>query len=421
MLTRKLKGGALYIAVFLSLVIAVLLSMIILMSYYHIIDYDNFLIEDKVQSNAMSALNYCIASAEEIPEPKIVDLYENGDDSVSMKVRWWGCYRSVAVEAFRKGYEVHYNCLVGSGMPRDTCLITPGKSKPVSVSGRTEFTGICLLPKQGIKTAYVDGQNYIGDRPVHGSILAISQLPEADKGFMDRTESLLYNYSSLADSLLGMDQFLEKDSISNSFLQKTLLVHSDGVILLANKTISGNVLIHSSRKIIVEASCVTKDILLVAPKIEIRQKFKGSLQAFASDTLKTEKDVELMYPSSLVVFARDNKTEKKQPSLFIDENNRIKGQLIVINNSTNIDRTAYLRLSKESVLEGSLYCNGYLDLQAAVKGLVMTNSFLLVTPSSVYENHVLNATINRKELSDHFSAGMIFGSKRKKSIAKWVN
>jgi hypothetical protein len=171
----------------------------------------------------------------------------------------------------------------------------------------------------------------------------------------------------------------------------------------------------------VEASCTTKDILLIAPKIEIREKFRGSLQAFASDTLKTEKEVELNYPSSLIVIAKDSKAEKKQPALFVDEKNHIKGQLIVINNSTQVDRAAYLRLSKESVLEGSLYCNGYLDLQAEVKGLVITNSFLLVTPSSVYENHVLNAIINRKALSDHFSSGMIFGSKRKKSIAKWVN
>jgi cytoskeletal protein CcmA (bactofilin family) len=393
------------------------------MSYYHIIDYDQFLIEDKVQNNAQSALNYCISLDEEIPMPKTIDLYETGDDSVSVKSRWWGCYKSIAVKAFKKNYSIQYNCLVGASLPKDTCLISPGKGRPLSVSGRSEFKGICLLSKSGIKTAYVDGQNYIGNGSVvKGLIKEIFELPEPDKAFQQRAENLLYNYSPIADSLISMDDFFQRDSISNSFLNKTLFLHSDGVILLSNKVLTGNILIHSSRKIIVDKSCVINNILVVAPKIEISEKFSGTLQAFASDTLKTGKDVTLYYPSSLVVYSKDTKPgEKKQPALFIDENNLIKGQLVMINASTGIDKYSYLRLSKESVLEGSLYTNGYLDLQATVKGLIMAQSFLLVTPSSVYENHVLNAIVDRSALSDHFSAGMIFNAKRRKSIAKWVN
>lgn len=420
MLKKKLRGGALYIAVFLSLVIAVLLSMIILMSYYHVIDYDSFLIEDKVQSNAVSALNLCVASDEEI-QASTIDLFENGDDSVMLKSRWWGCYKAIAVKAFKKNYAVQYNCLAGVSLPADTCLICPGKNKPLSVSGKTLFKGICFLPKQGIKTAYVDGQNFIGDRPVQGKIYVTNELPEPDKKFLERAEALLYNYTPVNDSILNTDEFLRKDSLTNSFLNKTILYHSNGIILLNNKVLQGNILIHSSRKIIVEKGCTISNVLLVAPKIEIKDKFSGSLQAFASDTLITGKDVALSFPSSLVVYSKQKGTEKKQPVLFVGENNIIKGQLFVYNNSTLVDKGAYARISQNSVVEGSIYCNGYLDLQAAVKGIVITNAFLLVTPSSVYENHTLNAQIDRSALSDYFSAGMIFSSKRKKNIAKWLN
>ena len=68
-----------------------------------------------------------------------------------------------------------------------------------------------------------------------------------------------------------------------------------------------------------------------------------------------------------------------------------------------------------------VYTNGYLDFQASVTGLVVANSFLLVTPSSVYEGHILNGEANRKNLSDYFISGLVLEGKRKKSIAKWLN
>ena len=123
----KLKGGALYIAVFISLIIALLLSMIILMSYYHMVEYDSFLIEDKVQNNAKSAMNLCMELNEDQAELKTIDLYENSDDSISYKTFWWGCYKVVALNSFKKGYSLKYTGMFGASLPKDTCMITVEK------------------------------------------------------------------------------------------------------------------------------------------------------------------------------------------------------------------------------------------------------------------------------------------------------
>ncbi|MDP2384960.1 MAG: hypothetical protein Q8M29_01195 [Bacteroidota bacterium] len=416
----KLKGGALYIAIFISLIVALLLSMIILMSYYHMVEYDSFLIEDRIQQNAKSTLNLCLELEEDQSELKTIDLYDTQNDSVSYKTKWWGCYKMVAIKAFKKNTSLSYIGLIGNSLPKDTCLITTEKNKPISVAGKTLFKGTCLLPKAGTKTAYVDGQNFTGDKVVNGKIIqAGNELPNLNPQWLKKTEELSQAYNPSNDSILDFEYFLQKDSIENSFLNKTLFIHTDGVLLLSNKYISGNIVLHSSRKIIIENNTVITNIVCIAPKIEIKKKVQASLQALATDTIITEEEVILNYPSSLVVYSKKN--NQKQPALIIGEKNTISGQVVVINNSSDPMSSGYLKLSKESVVTGIVYCNGYLDFQAKVSGTVLTNSFLLVTPSSVYEGHVLNGEANRMDLSNYFVAGILFEGKRKKSIAKWLN
>lgn len=418
----KLKGGALYIAVFISLIIALLLSMIILMSYYHIVEYDSFLIEDKVNNNAKSALTYCIELSENQHELKTIDLYEKGDDSVSYKATWWGCYKMIAVKAFKKNYSRSYTALIGCSLPQDTCLMTIEKNKPISVAGRTLFKGTCILPKAGTKTAYVDGQNFTGTKVVDGKIISAgNELPKPDDMWMKQTEELLTGYNPQYDSIVDYELFMGKDSLVNSFLNKTVFVHTDGVLLLSGKHLSGNIILHSSRRIIIENNNSINNILCVAPKIEIRKKVSACLQALATDTIITQEEVVLNYPSSLVVISKKNNTTFKQPALWIGEKNIINGQLLVFNNSVDPTSSAYLKLSKDTQIKGMVYSNGYLDFQCSVKGTVITNGFLLITPSSVYEGHVLNGEANRPDLSDYFVPGMMLENKRKKSIAKWLN
>ena len=416
----KLKGGALYIAIFFGLLIALLLSMMILMSYYRIIEYDSFLIEDRVQQNAKSALTLCLNSSEDQSELKTIDLYDEQNDSISYKTKWWGCYKLVAVKAFKKDYSLSYIALAGSQLPKDTCLITIEKNKPISVSGKSIFKGICLLPKAGTKTAYVDGQNFIGNNVVEGKIISASnELPEFNPAWLKTTENNLTSYNPEKDSVIEFESYLQLDSIDNSFLNKTIFIHSDGVILVSNKFLSGNIILHSARKIIIENSSSIKNILCIAPKVEIKKKVLAALQVLASDTIITEEEVVLNYPSSLVVFSK--KETKKQAAVIVGEKNSISGQILSINNSFDPLINSYLRLSKKSIVKGLVYCNGYLDIQSKVNGIVLTNSFLLVTPSSVYEGHVLNAEIDRAQLSNYFIAGILLNEKNKKGIAKWLN
>ena len=280
MYPRKLKGGALYVAVFLSLVIAILLTLIILLSFYANLDYERFTIEQSVSNNAQSAITICMED-DNLEESKvIVDLYEEGKDSVEYSKKWWGCYKAISVKAFSKGFSRNFYFLAGYLLPPDTSIITKESGKTLSLCGETILKGICLLPKSGLERAYIEGQNFIGDKLIQGEMApAPPTIPSINEKFTAYLKSKLSFQLSESDSLLDYEVFLNRDSLVNSFLSKTLVVQSSGTIILSNKYIKGNILLLAGNKIIIEENCKIEDALLVSTQIEIQDN-QGKYQPF---------------------------------------------------------------------------------------------------------------------------------------------
>ena len=106
----------------------------------------------------------------------------------------------------------------------------------------------------------------------------------------------------------------------------------------------------------------------------------------------------------------------------MDEKSFCSGSLLALkNNEGNSLVNPLVKLGKESMVEGLIYSQGYSDIQGNLHGTLITNGFILVTPSSVYENHLLNAVIDRKALSNFFVGGLILNKTGGKKIAKWLN
>lgn len=419
MFFKKLQGGALYLAVFLSILVALLLSLFILVSYYSSVDFEKFLIRERVQENARSALNICLSGGNLVNnQMTITDLYGRGTDSVCYRTGWWGGYQVAAIKAFQKNEQRTFNCLIGVALPKDTSLVMREISRPLSVAGATHLTGKCFVPKAGVKRATVEGQSFSGGELIDGVMLpAPAAIPGPDKSWMNYLGQLVKSPVEYNDSLADL-ALLSGDSVSNSFFSKTLCLYSPGILILSSGCISGNVKIVSDKKIIVEEGCRINDALLVAPKIEIRAGFSGTLQAVAGDSIKVEKDAVLSYPSSLVVYQIAG--QKKTPGLVMQEKSSCKGSVVLLQDNSEKEKPC-IHVAKDCSIEGIVYSQGTTNLQGSVRGMVITNAFLLVTPSAEYENHVLNAEIARDKLSGFFAGALVLNGNTRKRIAKWVN
>ncbi|MGZ3862804.1 MAG: hypothetical protein ACXVPN_10370 [Bacteroidia bacterium] len=424
MTPRKIKGGALYITIFISLIISIFISLIILLSYYSKINYEQFLIEQSVLNNAQSAIAICLED-ESLDENKVTaDLYEEGKDSVEYSKKWWGCYKAICVNAHTKGFSRSFYFLAGSVLPSDTSLILKENGKALSLCGETILKGTCFLPKSGLERAYIEGQNFVGDKLIYGETQpSPNAIPSLNEKFIEYAEKKLSLQAQEGDSLMDYETFLNKDSIVNSFLERTLVIQSSGTILLSNKYIKGNVLLCAGTKIVVEENSFIEDALLVSPQIEIKDNFSGSLQGISSDTIRLGKEVKLNYPSSLTVLYKEDTTKSRQiPAIILDEKSVCNGSLVAIKkNEANSLVNPLIKLGKETKVQGLVYSQGYTDIQGSLTGTLITNGFILVTPSSVYENHLLNAVIDRKSLSQFFAAGLILDKNPAKKIVKWLN
>ncbi|HAW20027.1 MAG TPA: hypothetical protein DCX14_07590 [Flavobacteriales bacterium] len=131
-----------------------------------------------------------------------------------------------------------------------------------------------------------------------------------------------------------------------------------------------------------------------------------------------EKNVTLNYPSVLFI-EREQITNQAQ--LYIEDNCTISGLVILMDRIDSRTGGSLLQVAKDAIIEGQVYCEGKMDHKGTVLGTIETSGFLLSTPSSIYENHLLDAKIDSENLPAKY--GFIFGSEEsnEKCIAIWLN
>ena len=62
-----------------------------------------------------------------------------------------------------------------------------------------------------------------------------------------------------------------------------------------------------------------------------------------------------------------------------------------------------------------------IELKGDVWGSVYCDKFILSTSSSVYENHLLDATIDFSRLSKHYVGINVLDDAANKKVIKWLN
>ena len=160
------------------------------------------------------------------------------------------------------------------------------------------------------------------------------------------------------------------------------------------------------------------DIILVAPIIEIENNFHGRIQCFATDTILIGDHCILSYPSSLVVLRSDKSSNNTLIS--IKNYSTINGDIITYDPYQDINKFSLLKIEENTIIKGRVYVYGTIDLKGMLFGSLYTNKIILNTVSSVYENYLLNATIDASQLSKYYVSGY-WSESQNKGIIKYLN
>lgn len=421
-----IRSSALGISIVIALLTGLVTAAYILNHHLHRLNslrIDNSI---RLVNNCESGLALLLSPQEIIKdgESRIIDLFEEGEDSVLLKRKNWGGYEIIFSQSFSHGKSISRTAITGTIIKKDsarTALYICDFDRPLSFCGNTKIEGRAFVPAAGIKRAYIEGQNYTGDKFIYGQQLnSKRELPVFNKGLQKSIQEYLSGKFDPEDSVAQF-MSLQTDSLTHGFGKRTLVLqgiqHTGGLFL------ENNIILFTSGKIRIAKNSTLKDVLVFANEIDVEEGFEGNVQLFASERIIIHSTVKLNYPSVAGVIEKRKvqKNEQQPPCIFIGESTEITGAVFALSEEKDAYRTPRVETEKKVTITGDVYVDGELDLKARVTGSVYCQRFMLKTPSSTYENHLLNNEISATGIPGYFSGINLFSNERKKVIVKWLS
>jgi hypothetical protein len=414
-----IRASALYISLILSLMIVLICGSVLLIGYTYRLEQKKQERSQILERNLESATVMLLQEDFKPDTLEALSLFGTETDTVMLAKRGWGLYELASIRAWINTDTLSRVFLMAPQLS-DTlrALYLSDEDRPLSISGKSLIKGTAYLPKSGIRASYVDGSTYTDKTLVYGT----SKFSERTMPVLD--QDILQTCNTMFDELARSDKKdpgLPADSVSNSFFQPLRKVFVQGSQAdLSGRTLKGNLVIQCDTSLIVDASTILDQVILVAPHVLVKSGFKGNVQIFARDSITIADDVQLDYPSALLVLKAD--TAKFQIRIDIGKNCRISGQVIAYEKERST-LMPIISVGTGTVIQGELFSQGYLkfDRKTLVQGTVSAIRFMAKTSSSLYENYLIDTQINRRDLSRYYlGTKLLKGASTQNKILCWL-
>ena len=422
----KIKAGALQLTVFITVIIALLLSAFLL--YIH--TYQQFQVQHRITQDVIKETDRAVEKSLRINLALNDTLIEETDEPPIMTSKsftsFWGVYDKIYAETSVKKKTFQKIALFGGIQNKNkrTALYVANNYKPLVVVGETTIQGEAYLPEQGIRPGNIAGHSYYNTQLIYGSVhnsFELPQLPQEKLSYLRKLQHI-EDYTDNQDFLQ-----LENPQVKNSFYKPTKLWFQQESIELSGVSLTGNIMVKSNRKISVDASCRLTDVILIAPSIEIKSQVKGNFQAIATESITVHPGVKLAYPSSLLLYpekeplskmTNTNSQQEKPNQLKILENVSLKGIIAYLGKYDPNNYYPQIYVEEKSEIIGEVYCTNNFEQRGKVEGTVYTANFVAHQAGSIYQNHLYNAKILIDPLPEEY-VGLDFENSTKE-VAKWL-
>lgn len=411
---NRLNASALYYVLFLSTIFGLLLGGMVLFSAADYQVNAQFEMESKLRDNADSGIAYAQIHFNELlgEDEVVIDLFGETIDTVILRTKKWGLMTIIQSEAVHGANKVKKSALaIPQFKKKLPNLFIPDRGRPLSLAGDTRIEGHVVIPKSGLKRAYIEGQNYTGGKLLYGTHEdAPRNLPEFDSSIWDFEE-------------LGQGEWQEwssrtTDSINHPFDQSSIHFLSDGPLILENVYLSNNIVLEARDSIFIDASAQLSNVIIKSPIIHIASGFRGHAQFIASKHIRLEPDAILEYPSVLMI-QEEQAVKGDQTSIEIGPNCQVLGAILLSALEPDFRNLPLLKIEEEAAVHGFVYSEGKTSLKGKINGHLYTEKFYLKTAASAYENHLLNARIENR-LPEGFALINPFEQPKRLKIMKWL-
>ena len=377
---KKIQSSTLLYTVLVAFIIFIILLSFIQISYISTKFLDREILKDKLEANIKSCLEVLLQRKELLFQDEI-NLYRDNSGKVFIKTEFHGAYQIINLSASISKINLEKKYLVGTANePDNFAIILPERNNELTLSGNTIIKGNCILPKLGVKQGMVNGVSFVGDRLIDGNISKSSNsIPNYNKRLLNLKEEYLKD-----DSIILYSEIEGEQEIIRRFIDKKQIIYSTDLISISNKLIAGNVVVISEKGIMVNEQTKLKDIILIAPFINIGKNLQGNFQAFARDSVIIKEDVRLDYPSFIGVFPVSNQTKTK---IVLNQNAVVAGTVLGLNQTQ-------LTIEDNAKIFGAAYIQGITELKGKVLGSILTERFSLKTGLNEHRDVIQNGEIN---------------------------
>ncbi|MEC3882009.1 hypothetical protein [Parapedobacter sp. 10938] len=429
LIPKRIHAGALLLSVFVGTLIWILTAGLLLLIQYHNQYAERTLRYNRLDQNLASATNLFLTrdrAAAHGCDSNVTDLYLKGGDSVIIVSRPWGIYETGVITAFEQRDTVSSALLVGMVLSDTSvyALYLADEHTPLSLSGRAFIRGDVYLPPAGTRKSYIENEGYAYEEEIHSGVIhnSTADIQPLDSLIIGRLSRYLHSDDSIGWREMALDWFslMSIDSLHHPFDSPPLTL-SIAERYSIRSSIRGNIIIVADSAVTIGMDAVMEDVILFAPSIRFEDGFRGTLQAFARDSLIVGESCTFDYPSALglVNIPDDSLEQEVQPLLQIDSASVVAGMVFSHFPADEPD-VATVRIGKDAEIHGELYADGLLELRGTVQGITRCRRFTLRTSSSLYDNFVLGGTMDVTRLSPYYAGSALLHMGRLKRVMKWL-
>lgn len=408
--------------IIIALVIGLICSSLIVAAYFYKAQYQQKNRYDQLENNLNSGINILLSAEDtSFTKERIISLFNNEADSVTLAKITWGLYDIGMIKAFIQKDTLCKAFSIANVIDSSkwAVLYLVDEDRPFSLSGKTTIRGDAYIPKAGVQQAYIDNRAYQGDKRL---IIGTKRVSTKNLPTLNAVRlSLLHQYFT---STIRCDTTLpKKDSLQQSFLLPTHFFNfKKRAQTLDNITLKGNIILLSDTTITIDSTTILNNIVIFAKSIVVKSGFHGSCQLFAADSIHTEPRCVFNYPSALGILRFQSTAPNKQEIISIGQSSTISGVLFTYEKATNNLKPS-ITIGKHTKITGQVYSQGMLQLKdtTEVDGSVFTSLFYYKSTFTLYENYLINTTLNSKALSPYYlTSDLLPVSQKKKKVLQWL-
>ena len=410
-----LEARALFYAMILSILIAMVSGLLIGLSYLHRLQQTDQFEEQRARQNVKSGISLLRREAAILPA-QMIDLFGDQKDSVVLGRYPWGLYTiayAAATYPFLSARDTFSKAFfLGEQRDRDFngSLYLMDHNTPLALVGDTKINGPVFLPKAGVKRGYISGKGYTGTELIYGEIhQSKKSLPAIETQRIEQ----LYPFFSKE----GMTE-VPLNNIWQSFLDTTIYFGGTNIVL-DEVRLSGNIIIVAQASIYVSKTAQLENVLLFAPNISFESGFSGQVQAFAREQINVGEGSRLSYPSILALLPNDAISEQRKV-MEIETGSEISGMVLLYQQKKS-RHEPILKIRENCIIEGQVWADGYVNLKGGtIHGNLTCKSFWLATQSSTYTNYLMDGVIDKTARSENWVNPVFTDKLKNGAIVQWV-